>query len=502
MGLADISGSRDAYQEALAYLYGLTDWERRTMDRQTRETLLLARPAALLSRLGNPERRYLSILVAGTKGKGSTAAMLASILRAAGYRTGLYSQPHLHTYRERIRVDGSLITRDQVVSGIERIRPHTSNLERECPELGSCTTYEVGTALALDHFAGSAVDVAVLEVGLGGRLDATNVVDAGLSIVSSISYDHTAILGETLAEIAAEKAAIFKPGKPALSAPQRPEAREVIERTAAARDAPFGLGGRDWLWSGSHDAFQVTSPAAVDGLWPEPWSVSGLRVPLLGAHQLENAASAVAAAHVLASSTSAPYPIIPAAAIVRGLEATRWPARFEVVPLESSGLNTNPMQDQIRYGARAARDPSARLAGHGAVVVIDGAHNGDSATRLASALRTHLDYERLWLVLGVGVDKDLTAIVTPLAPLAAGAWTAAAHHPRSRAAPEVAAALTSAGVSAQPVPHVAAALAQAVAACGPRDAVCVTGSLFVAAEAREALGLVPGDERDPDEVGG
>ncbi|MGH2351874.1 MAG: bifunctional folylpolyglutamate synthase/dihydrofolate synthase, partial [Chloroflexota bacterium] len=325
----------DQYAAALAYLYGLTDWERRLMDAAMREHLLLERPAALLERLGRPERRYRTILVAGTKGKGSTAAMLASILGAAGYRTGFYSQPHLHTYRERIRVDGSPISKADVAGGVARLKPHVAALQRAQPHLGEYTTYEVGTALALDHFARAGVAVAVLEVGLGGRLDATNVVEADLAIITSISFDHTAVLGNTLAEIAGEKAGIIKLGKPVLAAPQRPEALSVLRHTAEARGAPLGVGLQDWTWTGGHDAFTVEAAAPRAGLWRKPWCHTGLRVPLLGAHQLENAATAVAAAEVLAQGAgdgADGSPAISAPAIAAGIAATRWPARLEVLP--------------------------------------------------------------------------------------------------------------------------------------------------------------------------
>ncbi len=472
--------AEEAYAQALAYLAELTDWERQPMDRRMREQLLLARPAALLERLGNPQRRYRSVLVAGTKGKGSTAAMLASILRAAGYRTGFYSQPHLHTYRERIRVDGVAIAPTAFAEGVACLQPHVAALESARPELGRCTAYEAGTALALDYFARSGVEIAVLEVGLGGRLDATNVVEADVSIITSISFDHMAILGSTLPEIAFEKAGIIKPGRPVLSAPQRPEVLAVLERVAAERGARLGLGGRDWRWTGDHAAFVVEAEeAAPDGLWAAAWRHTGLRVPLLGAHQLENAATAVAAAQVLGSTLAMEARLLPisTAAIAAGLAGTRWPARLEVI---------SPPHPPLL----------PKLA---PTVVIDGAHNGDSATKLAAALRDHFRFRRLWLVLGVGADKDLAAIVAPLAPLVAGAWAVASRHPRSLAAPAVAAALSQAGVWTVIAGETAAAVREAVAAASPDDLVCVTGSLYVAAEAREALGL-PVEGHDPESI--
>lgn len=451
------------YAAALAWLYGRIDWERGPLDHAMRARLLLARPAALLAHLGNPQRRYGVVLVAGTKGKGSTAALLASILAAAGRRVGLYSQPHLHSFRERIRVDGRPISPTDLSSGVAALQPQVAAFERERPDLGELTTYEVATALALTHFAQVGVDEAVLEVGLGGRLDAVNVVDADLAVITAISYDHTAILGETLPEIAAEKAGIIRAGRPVLAAPQPLAVQAVLERVAADRAAPFGLGGRDWTWDGAHAALTVAA-GARPGLWPRPWCHAGLRVPLLGAHQLENAATAVAAARVLRDGA------LPPEAVSRGVAATRWPARLEV--LRPAGSD-------------------------GPIVVVDGAHNGDSAERLAVALRDHFRFARLWLVLGVGADKDLPAIIAPLAPLAAGAWAAASRHPRSRAAAEVAAALRAAGVTAAPTGDTATALRLARAASGPDDLVCVTGSLFIAAEAREALSIVGPDERDP-----
>ncbi|MBI3970772.1 MAG: bifunctional folylpolyglutamate synthase/dihydrofolate synthase [Chloroflexi bacterium] len=499
-----------AYAAALAYLYGRTDWERRVMDETMRERLLLERPAALLARLEHPERRYRTILIAGTKGKGSTGAMLASILRATGYRTGFYSQPHLHSYRERLRVDGVPITPGHLADGVSRLEPHVAALERERPELGECTTYEVATALALEHFARAGVAAAVLEVGLGGRLDATNVVAADLSIVTSISFDHTAVLGSTLPQIATEKAGIIKTGRPVFSAPQRPEVLPVLERVADERHALLFVGMRAWRWTGSHDGLAVESAGTT---WPQPWRSDGIHVPLLGAHQLENAATAVAAAHALNSGLAGASLSVPEAAIRAGVAGTRWPARVEVfhpgarggwddrrpIPSANLGQALRQAQDRLsdersfsRLGAGANSAESA-----GPLVVVDGAHNGDSAEKLAAALRRHFRFERLLLVLGAGADKDLGTIVAPLAPLAARAWAVASSHPRSRPAAEVAQALAAAGFQATPAASTRAAIEEALASAAERDLVCVTGSLFVAAEAREALGAVGPEEVDP-----
>ncbi len=454
---------REEYAAALAWLADRTDLERDPLDHTIRERLLLARPAALLARRGDPHRGYGVVLVAGTKGKGSTAVLLASILAAAGRRVGLYSQPHLHSFRERIRVDGQPIGPADFALGVDRLRDDVAALDRGRPDLGALTTYEVATALALDHFARAGIEVAVLEIGLGGRLDAANAVDANLAIITSISYDHMAVLGATLPEIATEKAGIVKPGRPVLTARQRPEVLDVLAATAAGRSAPLGVGGRDWTWAGDQGALGITAAPRPD-LWPRPWRHAGLRVPLLGAHQRENAATAVAAAEILLSGGLAPGDV------ARGVAATRWPARLEV----------------FRPGGPG-----------GPVVVVDGAHNGDSAAKLAVALREHFRFARLRLILGVGTDKDLPAIVAPLAPLASAAWGTTSRHARSRPAGEVVAVVRAAGVSAAPAADTATALRLALAASGPDDLICVTGSLFIAAEAREALGVVGDEERDP-----
>ncbi len=450
------------YAEGLAWLLGRTDLERQPMARTTREQMSLARPAALLEWLGNPPRNYRTILVAGSKGKGSTAVMLASILQAAGHRTGFYSQPHLHSYRERIRINGAPISQADFAVAIARLRTQVQGLDHERPELGQATTFEITTALALDYFARAEVDVAVVEVGLGGRLDATNVIDAGLSLITPISYEHMAVLGNTLAEIAFEKAGIIKPGRPVLSAPQPPEAGEVLRRVASERRAPYAAGGRDWTWRGRNEEFQVTAAGVHEGLWSSAWDYEHLRIALRGTHQLENAATAVAAAQVLGERYAL---AMNPAAISEGLAAVRWPGRIEVVRERPT-------------------------------IIVDGAHNGDSAEKLAAVLRDDFRAPRVWLIFGVLADKDLAAIIAPLAPMVERAWTVQTRHPRSRPAEEAAAALKAFDITAVPAASTANAISQALAAASPGDLICITGSLSTAAEAREALGLVPEVECD------
>jgi imidazole glycerol phosphate synthase glutamine amidotransferase subunit len=221
------------YREALAYIYGLTDYERQGFAAYGAENYDLERVRHLLSLLGEPQRSFASVHIAGSKGKGSTAAMAESMLRAAGYRTGLYTSPHLHTFRERMRLDGALIPEAEVVRLVQQVRP----LADQIPEI---TTFEVMTAMALAWFAQNEAEWVVLEVGLGGRLDATNVVVPAVAVITSISLDHVAILGDTLAQIAAEKAGIIKPGVGAFG-------------TAMEKLKTSGLleGVEEWLGSGA-----------------------------------------------------------------------------------------------------------------------------------------------------------------------------------------------------------------------------------------------------------
>ncbi|MDP9371594.1 MAG: Mur ligase family protein, partial [Chloroflexota bacterium] len=226
------------YQAALDYLLSFTDW-RKPVAHRPDAGLNLPRMRRLLDLLGAPDARFRAVVVAGTKGKGSTAAILASLLRAARFRVGLYSQPHLHDYRERVRVDGVPMAPEALVAGVERLRAATSRLLEERPDLGRPSTYDLGTALALLHFAERRVEWATLEVGLGGRFDSVNTVTPAVSAITAISIDHTAVLGDTIERIATEKAGIIKPGVPVVVQAQEPAAWGVLARTAAERGAPL-----------------------------------------------------------------------------------------------------------------------------------------------------------------------------------------------------------------------------------------------------------------------
>jgi dihydrofolate synthase/folylpolyglutamate synthase len=320
------------YRDTLAYIYSYTNYERKGLPKYIMTNYDLARIEALLDRLGNPHHAFKSLLIAGTKGKGSTAAFAESMLRAAGYRTGLYVSPHLHTFRERIQMGGELISEDDVVRWTDQLRPHLEAIQ-------GLTAFEAITAMAFHAFAEAGVELAVLEVGLGGRLDATNVSHPLVAVITSISYDHTQLLGDTLSLIAREKAGIIRPGALVVSAPQVPEAMTMIEEVCEGRRAELVVvGEEEYRWQ--------TGRATLRGQFFE---LDGERywIPLLGRHQLANAMTAWAAIDGLEERAGLS---VPTTSRREGLRSTRWPGRLEI-------LGENPY------------------------VVVDSAHNGDSANK-------------------------------------------------------------------------------------------------------------------------
>jgi len=444
------------YPEALAWIYSFSDTERTGAFVRDREDNL-RRERELLARLGNPHLAYGVTHIAGTKGKGSTSALLAAILRAASVHAGLYTQPDLHTFRERMRVDGELISPEEMVRLVPELR---AALDATGDTLGPYITYEVATALAFLYFREAKAAHAVIEVGLGGRLDATNVVQPMATVITSISYDHMAVLGDTLTAIAGEKAGIVKPGVPLVTSAQAPEALATITRVANERAAPLtrvapaGLSAatpaapaaaytyRPGRATGEMQTFHLDTPTRA---------LPDLELGLLGVHQIENAAAAVAAADLL-RARGLP---IDDDAIRAGLRDARWPARLQVV----------------------ARAPWA---------IVDGAHNADSFARMFAALRRHFPFNRLILVFGLMADKDLPGIAAEIARAGVDAVVAtAAAYPRAATPTAVAAAVRERlpGVPIREAGDVSAALAAAYDLATPRDLICVAGSLYLAAEA-------------------
>ena len=400
----------------------------------------LERIEGLLDALGHPEARYTLVQVGGTNGKGSIAAMLATILKAAGRRVGLYTSPHLCSFRERIRVNAEPIAPDAVADGVDALGTLIARFD--------ATMFEAATALALDHFAREAVDVAVLEVGLGGRLDATTVGRPVATVLGRIDLDHQAYLGHTLTAIAGEKAAIIRSGV-ALSAAQEPEASEVIIRRAEETGVPLLLEGRDLRVT--VEAQDLTGQR-ISCAGPD-FAMTALELPLLGVFQPANALLAVATACVLGAGESA---------IRAGLARARWPGRFEIV----------------------RRDP---------VLVLDGAHNPAGARALARSLRELFGERPLTLVLGLSQDKDARAILDALAPLATRLVLTRASNERA-ADPR---ALVAALPPASPPAEIAESPAQAlrVAMRSPQTPIiCVAGSLFLLGD---VLTLLAGEPDKP-----
>ena len=433
------------YEEALHRLLSLADLERMTGHVAPTYKYDLERMRELAARLDLLDGGPPLIHVAGTKGKGSVAAMTASALCSHGLRTGLYTSPHLHSFRERIRLNGDLLTERAFAAAVARIWPVVE--EMAGGPIGAPSTFEALTAMALDVFREEAADAAVLEVGLGGRLDATNVVSSSVSVITSVSLDHTAILGSTVEEIAGEKAGIIKGAQPVVSAPQDPGAMNVIRARAQAMGAPLTEVGRGVTYvQETHDLSgqTVLVTTARDSY--------RIRLPLLGAHQAENAAVAVAALE------QAPLPLS-RDSIEAGLAAVRWDGRFQL-------LSTNPY------------------------LVVDGAHNPYSMARLRETVQEYLPGTRVHLVFGASGDKQIDLLTEEAAAFADEVWTVASRHPRAAHPDMLASLFERLGTSAHSATSVAEGIEQALNAARDGDLVLVTGSLFAVAEAlQHSLGI-------------
>jgi dihydrofolate synthase/folylpolyglutamate synthase len=425
------------YGEAIEFLYKL---------RWFGAKLGLSNTLKLASLAGNPHNRLRFIHVAGTNGKGSTCAMLEAIYRSAGLRVGLFTSPHLISFRERIQIDRRLIPQAEVVRIVQEFEP----LLEEFPADHHPTFFEVVTVMALRYFEAEQCDMVVWETGLGGRLDATNIVAPLASVITNIQYDHQQWLGSTLADIAAEKAGIIKPGVPVITATDQPEALKVIEQTAAHQNSPL----------------TVVSVADVN----KP-PLYGLELPLLGAHQLLNAALAIAVARVLNPAIP-----IPEATMRMGLAEIDWPARLQLITRDASGSQR---------------------------ILLDGAHNVAGAQALAAALRQYFPSVHATLILGILADKNCEEICRVLAPLARRVLLVPVPSERTAPPAELAGHCREANPSAQISEH--ESLPKAVSAATGDAFLVITGSLYLAGEALELLrpaGRQSQDERALNEWGG
>ena len=431
------------YQEALDYIYGFVNYETLPQPRD-KAHFDLRRMEELMERLGNPHLAARAVHIAGTNGKGSVAAMVASVLKASGYRVGLYTSPHLQRLEERIQVNDKLISEDELIRLVEQLKPEIEAVN-ERATYGQLTTFEVLTALGFAYFKERDAHFQVVEVGLGGRLDATNVLCPEVVVITSISFDHKDVLGDSLSEIAREKAGVIKPESKVVSSPQEKEAMRVIEEVCTGLGASLIEVGRDVTWRGTGS-----------GLWGQSLLVKGrlgsyeLKIPLLGEHQLENAAVAVAALEVLMEAGAS----ISKESIACGLGRVSWPGRLEV-------LNQNPL------------------------LLIDGAHNPDSARKLRQAIKDYFRFKRAYLIIGASLDKDIASVASEIVPLFDEVILTQAKHPRAVAPERIAGEFEKYRVGLHITGNVTEALSLALTAVKKDDLICVCGSLFVVAEARE-----------------
>ncbi len=425
----------------------------------------------LLRALEHPERRFPSVLIAGTNGKGSTAATLASILRASGVKTGLYTSPHLIRINERIRVNGNEISDSQFAALHAEADRVATELVRKAELPWHPSFFEMMTAIAFEHFAREKVDLAVLEVGMGGRLDATNVVDSRVSVITDISLDHQKFLGNTLTEIAHEKMGIVRPDRAAVVLPQQPEANDVIGNTilevgARAVNAvpyvpPLSPGSAEYLERGSGLLGPAANPKSSGKLYRYPLQVMAEQIlvetPLIGRHQLRNVALAVAAAVELHEQG---FSAITGKTIESGIRQTHWPGRFQTV---------------------AARS-------HWPEMVIDVAHNPAGAWALRSALSEQYEGRRLIFVFGAMRDKAIAEMAEILFPLAYRVIATRPENPRAASPQEIQRAAVRSGAEIETVENVELALERARTLAGAEGLVVVTGSIYLVGEVMRIIG--------------
>jgi dihydrofolate synthase/folylpolyglutamate synthase len=483
-----------AYNLALDYLYSFVDYSLKHASELAKADFNLDRMFALMDMLDNPQSKYPILHVAGTKGKGSVSALAASALTAAGYKTGLYTSPHLQDFVERIQVDKETISHGEFARLVEEIKPAVARV----PYL---TTFEITTALGFLHFARQNCEAAVIEVGLGGRLDATNIVTPRVSVITSLSLDHTLVLGDTLDKIAGEKAGIIKPGIPVVSSSQKDEALEVLVRIAQERGCDFILVGRDVKFEPvSHSIEGQTLQVSLSGaqrsrIVPEGGSADSqnydpspnsddtiivstlsqgktsgfntspstatstssasaqgqltLKIPLLGEHQVENAAVAYAALKVSGLN-------IPDEAIQEGFASTKWRSRFEI----------------------ARREPP---------VIFESAHNQDSFAHMFQTLETYFPGRPVYLVLGASEDKNLIGMFEEMKPKIKKLIVTRADHPRALEPDKICQIAGQAGVESEAVEPVEAAFRRALELSEKDGSIVLSaGSMFVTAEVMTA----------------
>jgi dihydrofolate synthase / folylpolyglutamate synthase len=430
------------YEEAIRYLLSFTDYEKLPGITYTAANYDLGRMEMLLQPMGNPHLGTKTVHIAGTKGKGSTAAMVSSILTAAGYKTGLYISPHLNSIRERARIDGKMISEEEFAALVTEIEPIASGINRNA-EKGLLTTFEILTAVVFTYFKRNQVGFQVLEVGLGGRLDATNVARGDICIITSISLDHTEILGDTVEKIAVEKAGIIKDGSTVINFPQQDSVTAIIRNICKKKNAPLIQVGKDITWErtgGDNSAQLVRLKTKRDSY--------DIKLPLLGDFQMENTAAAVLAAEALAILGNKISPLD----IVNGIAGVKWPGRMQV-------LKSKPL------------------------VIADGAHNAYSMRRALESIKKYFKFSKNVVILGTSVDKDIDGMARELAGFTTDIIVTRSTHPRSAPVAAIKKSFEKYGIQVRESADVPSALKQAISESQAGSLVLVTGSLFIVGEA-------------------
>ncbi len=441
------------YDAAIRFLFSQTDYEQMLRVRYNRDTFSLNRMETLLKKLGNPHKKIRTVHIAGTKGKGSTSTMLAAMLQSCGHNVGLYTSPHINDVRERIRINGEMITKAGLAKLISNAEKHILAMADDKP-----TFFEIFTALAFCHFAEQKVDIAVVEAGLGGRLDSTNVLEPEVCGLTSISLDHMHQLGDTISKIATEKAGIFKRDVPVVSVGQTPEAKKVLKKAAKIAKTPLMFTGEEIEFSYRIESSRVDGCHARVCLTTPRSKFEHLPVPLLGEHQALNCGLALALLDQLKSQGME----IDDARAMEGLSGVYVPGRMELI----------------------SSDPR---------ILVDGAHNAASVQALIRAMGQHIPYDSLVMIFGCAADKDIEGMMRQVATGADKViFTRAADNARAAKPSDLAAAYEEvSGRVAQVTDTLEDAIAVARSAATREDLVCVTGSFYLIGEAKSICEAEP-----------
>ena len=457
-----VSPGVNSYAKALRFLASLSDYEHLRIVRYNAQNFDLDRMRTLLRKLNNPQDKFRSVHIAGTKGKGSTCAMIASMLQANGYKVGLYTSPHLNDIRERIQINGHMISHADFARIVKQIEPLV-NKSRPVP-----TYFDVLTAVAFQYFAEHKVDIGVIETGLGGRLDSTNVLKPEVTAITSISKDHMQQLGYTLPKIAEEKAGIFKPGVPALTVQQPPEVESVLQRSAEKVGAPFDVCGKSIEFSYRFESSRMLGPHNRICLTTPNSKFEHLAVPLLGEHQAINCGLALSVIDRLKTRGLA----LNDSRSMEGLAKTNIPGRMEMI-------------SQIPR------------------IIVDGAHNAASLDAMMRAIGQHVPYDSMVVIFGCCADKDVSGMLDRITSGADKVIFTKVNNIRTANPDELAAAYVEQyGKMAQVARSLQDALDIANRAVTKEDLICITGSFYLVGEAKKLIAAKLAQQQHAAQVAG